>query len=88
MAKTHIQTFMVEGRFPFPLDMLRYDHCYPVTEAEDSYNIGISIRRENDRPLQIKLRRHVENASVMPTTGRWASFNWTVLEHTIKTESY
>jgi hypothetical protein len=88
MAKTYVQTFEVEGRFPFPVDMLRYDYCYPVREAEDSYNIAASIRRDTNGPVRIKLRRTIEHKGNLPTSGRWSSFGWTVIESTIKVESY
>lgn len=88
MAKIIVQTFEVRGTFPFPIDMLRYDCCYPAREAEDSYNINATIQRVTNGPVVVRLRRRVENKNDMPTFGRWSSFNWTVLTDSIKFEIY
>jgi hypothetical protein len=64
--------FTVTGRFPFPIDMLRYDRCYPATEKDSSLMVGalsgsreITLRLVTDRPAG-------------PTEARWNSFMWHV----------
>ena len=58
----------VEGRGTFPLDMLRYDQCYPL-KSDDAVNIatGKGERRKvtlvSDKPFVI---------------ARWNSFGWSV----------
>jgi hypothetical protein len=69
--------FKVEGNAEFPLDMLRVDACYPLSEA-DSYAIAQSVRegrREGKGVFRIALRSHA--ASYTP--GRWLSFGWKVV---------
>lgn len=77
---TKITKFTVAGQFAFPVDMLRYDACYPAT-TEDAVEIGNSIlpitRRSNaDRVFKVTL---VTTAINRPTVGRWESFGWKVI---------
>jgi hypothetical protein len=61
-------TFAVEGEGDFPIDMLRYDKCWPATER-DSHVIAY------------KNRRTVELRSLTGSTDRrWASFGWRVVD--------
>lgn len=71
-----LHTFNVTGPGPFPLDMLRYDSCWPATEARDSHAIGTTFtaRREKGN-FTIHLTGIRE-----PTVGRWESFGWKVGE--------
>ena len=65
--------FGVEGRGSFPIDMLRYDSCFPAHES-DSGEIEASLRpREGNVSRAIFLRGPRE-----PTVARWASFGWKV----------
>ena len=61
--------FIVVGSGQFPLDMLRYDECFPLS-AEDVEH------------LSARGRRYVHLGSYktvgVPTRGRWESFNWRV----------
>lgn len=81
--KQYLHTITVSGSGAFPIDMLRYDCCHPRSE-QDSYLIAlnpndseyfksrtVTVIRERDR--------HWE-----PTTARWSSFTWTVVDHTIE----
>jgi hypothetical protein len=89
----HCQTFAVSGAGNFPLDMLRYDACWPASESDalriqghfDRY-MGSADERNSERRITVTLRRHVEHPSRHPTTGRWESFGWRVLAETIQTE--
>lgn len=67
----------VEGDGPFPIDMLRYDCCFPDSETmseridflNDQHNRVIELRR---RGLNPRLGQH--------SIGRWRSFGWTVID--------
>lgn len=73
----------VKGSGNFPVDMLRYDGCYPH-RSEDAIEIGISIGvREAKRPgegysVQVSRQRKTKAEAENWTVGRWASFGWTL----------
>ena len=83
MALKYRQTFTVEGSGWFPLDMLRYDCCFPLHESE----IG---RLSNVEPMgefrSVELQRYVEIKADQPTQGLWQSFGWSVKDGSVKTE--
>lgn len=84
--KFHTFEVIGQGKFPFPIDMLRYDSCYPVDGIN---NIGASIegyKLTKDIPLKVKLVHIDADRYWRPTEARWASFNWTVVKdsHQIK----
>lgn len=67
-------TFRVRGRGPFPVDMLRYDLCWPANGSA-SLTIADSFVEAK------KSQREVLLASESPspiTVDRWASFGWSV----------
>lgn len=78
-----LRKFTVRGTWGFPLDMLRYDGCWP-SSGEDVAAIHQSIKGE-DNPREPKevtlstLARTKEQAMRYPTTDRWASFGWRVV---------
>jgi hypothetical protein len=65
--------YEVTGTGDFPADMLRYDLCWPASEA-DSRSIGAYFGH-HVTPRTIKLK-----GLKTPTPARWASFGWTVVE--------
>jgi hypothetical protein len=71
-------TFTVEGRGQFPVDMLRYDCCWPASEAHDSPAIALTLNDGDAyfKPRRVVLSTHYDNA---PTIGRWKSFTWVVV---------
>lgn len=76
--KTHfLKTFIVKGNLPFPLDMLRYDSCWPKDSRD-----ALDIQRSFD-PMQGEIRVELEcacaNPHGAPTIGRWESFGWKVV---------
>lgn len=78
------QTFIVTGSGFFPLDMLRYDSCFPnsqqdVGKMDNSHTQEVMHRRD------ITLARYVRNKSSLPTIDRWKSFGWTVNITSIQT---
>jgi hypothetical protein len=64
-------SFTVDGRGDFPYDMLRYDLCWPASEAM-ARRLG-----PDDHPGE---RTVILRGLKPPTTARWASFGWTVRE--------
>ena len=67
--------FAVCGWGEFPLDMLRYDSCWPRREGTDVFKMFASLRNDGSRELQtirlVGLRP--------PSEGRWNSFGWPVV---------
>ena len=73
--------FQVRGTLAFPLDMLRYDECFPAVEGE-MYEIANSlISSGSDTPLTIKLVHYDQRAKWEPTVARWQSFGWWVVDY-------
>lgn len=70
--------FTVEGRSEFPIDMLRYDGCHPRRER-DSGVIKRSLSRRAFRAYRVELA-----GKRLPTTSRWESFGWKVVQGKIK----
>lgn len=83
MPTKHIFCFTVRSNsdcMRFPLDMLRYDFCYP-TDGDSAMEIGSSFdsyiskdRRESYQRFSVNL-----SSTVPPTKERWQSFGWTVI---------
>ena len=80
MTKKETATqFTVIGRGVFPLDMLRYDGCYPKLET-DTITIGKDGLREVELHKTLNWGTPHELLKVwVPTVGRWNSFGWAVL---------
>ncbi len=79
--RRYYQTFEVSGRFRFPLDMLRYDGCFPASE-EESRKLADALSPA-PKPWRIRLGRYVECRGDMPTIARWKSFLADILLVTI-----
>lgn len=59
----------------FPLDMLRYDGCYPAT-SRDVERIHASLEHEDVGVITL-LHTALQGAQpFVPTFDRWASFGW------------
>lgn len=66
--------FTVTGRGAFPLDMLRYDCCYPAHPEDVAAMDYDNTTREGIRAQRtVKLR-----GLGMPEMSRWNSFGWSV----------
>lgn len=77
--KLYFQKFTVRGSGPFPIDMLRYDYCWPATEQDSGL---IQCDRMTERMTRgVRISRVVEQGKV-PTDARWQSFGWTVFDVT------
>lgn len=79
---SRISYFEVEGLIQFPLDMLRYDNCWP-DEQMDVINIQETLltevrlaRRRENKLFRIKLATY----SGKPTVERWKTFGWKVVK--------
>ena len=75
--------FTVEGSGDFPIDMLRYDHCYPATSTQSAI-IPQDAEQRRVR-LAISLYSTKTNmdrcikSGILPCVERWKSFGWEVL---------
>ena len=67
--------FTVEGRDPFPMDMLRYDACWPA-DTGGALAISWSHTREPG-PGNHKITLNTWLVGITPE--RWQSFGWTVV---------
>jgi hypothetical protein len=67
--------FKVAGIGAFPLDMLRFDRCYPATpDAVIRMKGGMDQRT-------VELRHdHAINKAPHVTRDRWASYGWPVVD--------
>jgi hypothetical protein len=66
--------FTVEGAGSFPIDMLRYDACYPATE-QDSWAAEFDMEG-NISQRRVTLKHRVtkdENLNHYPCEDRWKS---------------
>lgn len=80
--RVYFATFTVEGSTAFPIDMLRYDHCYPASES-DSVQIASSLlpeRMVEPRSRRITLRQWRYERNRPPAVARWQSYRWRVVE--------
>ncbi len=67
--------FVVKGFGRFPIDMLRYDECFPRT-SEDGIKIEHAVTGEL-RKWEISM---CSNRRCTPTVDRWSSFLTKVIE--------
>jgi hypothetical protein len=72
------QIFHVTGSGFFPLDMLRYDSCYPHSQEDVSKISSLGKSSEDLGQRTITLARRVKSRIDQPRIDRWASFGWTV----------
>jgi hypothetical protein len=74
--------FVVKGRGRFPVDMLRYDACWPAS-SEDAGKITRLIA-DADHPDRFSETPVTEVALTVapgygpPTVARWNSYGWAV----------
>jgi hypothetical protein len=75
-----VRKFTVRGSWNFPLDMLRYDGCWP-SRGEDVQAIYSSITGERgvQEVTLSTVTRTKQDALRFPTDDRWSSFNWKVV---------
>lgn len=76
ITRNRIYTFTVAGSGIFPIDMLRYDSCYPVdTESANAINDSIDQETRFKGTRSFRLRGELPFG---PTIGRWNSFGFNV----------
>ena len=68
----YITTFRVRGKGPFPLDMLRYDQCWPHTPLDVE-----NMNETHERDIVIA-KAHPYRTGGNLTVERWNSFGWAV----------
>lgn len=71
---SYVFHYIVHGRGPLPLDMLRRDRSYPATE----HSAQAASLTDYGRPCEVTLE-HVGERHWMPLAERWKSFGWEVL---------
>lgn len=79
--------FTVQGKRNFPIDMLRYDACFP-RNSWDAAEITTSMEYSNisDADRKIQLEKVTSNPNWKPTEGRWDSFRWSVVPGSLEKE--
>jgi len=81
MAKEWAIMFIVTGRTHFPVDMLRYDSCWPRS-SEAATEISFSLSDDGCRTFHKIELTHIghgiEGKMWRPTYKRWESFGWKV----------
>lgn len=78
MAEMIIQRATVSGSGAFPLDMLRYDSCYPATQADVAMIMPITFPG-GCRYIVVE-RVQLAGYESPWTKERWASFGWKLTE--------
>lgn len=76
----YLHEAMVEVGCSFPLDMLRYDACFPATE-QDSIKITESVRGFSGGPWSVQVHALSRNKPHW-TPARWQSFGARLIEGT------
>jgi hypothetical protein len=77
------RAYTVEGRWPFPLDMLRRDHARAATDADQILISRMSgefsdLELGTRTKVRINLVMQADNRWHLPLDERWKSFGWTV----------
>lgn len=70
----YLTNFTVEGAGRFPLDMLRYDSCFPLRQEDVS-----RIDDRNRERVTVKLAMYHATSKPNITDARWSSFGWSVV---------
>jgi hypothetical protein len=73
-ATRQLWFYSVQGSGSFPIDMLRYDRCWPASEGSDSAGIYYSHALGDNESRTVCLI-----GIDQPTERRWESFGWKVL---------
>lgn len=75
MVRSKWVDFTVVGWGRFPLDMLRYDVCWPA-HPKDVAELNRSLSGPSEKRT-VNLTAALSN---MPTEARWKSFGWVVTD--------
>lgn len=71
--------FVVTGTGTFPIDMLRYDRCFPASES-DSHVIDVTRTPGYRGDARKTVTLQMADPKRQPTEARWESFGWTVVD--------
>lgn len=79
MAVAYYIRFAVEGSGPLPVDMLRWDGCYPgdVDAVRDMVVESIQFPAKK---VTIRLVHVCSDRKWTPAAERWQSFGWRVVQ--------
>ena len=75
-----ITVFTVRGNGYFPIDMLRYDTCFPKTTEAAQRLIHPAAFEEPDELVEVQLgvfHKHKNHHGLTP--ARWLSFGWEII---------
>lgn len=76
--------FTVVGTGAFPVDMLRYDCCYPV-DTDSALAIVVGFRDSDYNEVRrVSLRMRVTTPREGPTAERWLSFGWSIVPGSLR----
>lgn len=80
MAKIpKLVVFTVKGTGPFPIDMLRYDGCWPYSSDDCSaVSNSLAMMYEEFSPEGRVARKITLTGYTEPTKERWKTFMWPV----------
>lgn len=73
----------VRGRGEFPLEMLAYDCCYPLSKADLAKCLPRYADAERAEDKDMLAPRDISLGCVRdhgPTTGKWESYNWFIVK--------
>lgn len=97
MAKIWIIEFAVQAKHKiprrFPIDMLRYDSCYPdrdrysVSRIEETIDPYTTAKEFEPKPINLIHLSH-GNKNWTPTNARWESFGYKVVNIKPAREGY
>lgn len=71
--------YRVSGAGQFPIDMLRYDACFPASERDSA------LIQQHDEFRQVHVARYWAKGMAEMTDARWRSFGWQIEENTTVT---
>lgn len=72
-SRLYVMRFTVTGKGRFPLDMLRYDSCFPATQGD-----VCNLTPRDRQPRTVTLEHRGANKDWKPTAARWQSLGYTV----------
>ena len=67
--------FTIKGGYPFPVDMLRFDGCYPLNETDSTAIIQMLYTEGGT--AEVRLR--IDEPGRRPSKDRWHLFGWEVV---------
>ena len=81
--KVFVHRLIVSGSGQFPVDMLRYDSCYPA-DTESAVAMISDHRDQNYLDMRDIELTSLSEKGWTPTVGRWNSFGWSVVNYEMR----